>query len=91
MATVHYVDVAFIKVNKATGLPVLKDDPTQSLAAHMTVNDHEHRVLPGKDAAGAILTNSINYPTVKKYLELEAASGYSLQYMDQNKIITYSS
>ncbi len=35
------------------------------------------------------LTNSAGYPSVKLYLEREAASGYKLQHLDQTFCITY--
>lgn len=34
--------------------------------------------------------NTNGYPTLKEYLEREAADGYKLQHMDQSYIITYS-
>ena len=45
----------------------------------------DYLVIPDTD-----VPNSAGYPAVKTYLTLEAAGGFKLQYMDQNKIITYA-
>jgi hypothetical protein len=42
-----------------------------------------HLVMPNGQ-----VPNSVNYPTIKSYLESEAASGYVLEMMNQTTIIT---
>lgn len=80
---IHVVNVGFLKVD-AVGNVIPKGNATTPISAHLS-SGHEHRVLP--DAA---IPNSADYPTVKTYLEAEAADNYILNHMDQTTIITYS-
>lgn len=79
---IHVARVGFLNVD-ATGTVVKKDDPNVTIKQQMQTST-EHRVL--EDAA---IPNTSGYPTVKAYLEAEAANDYVLEYMDQNTIITY--
>ena len=80
---IHYVNVAFRRVNSVTGQVVSADDPATTIGAMLRTHS-EHRVTPDVN-----VPNSAGYPTVKQYLEAEAADGFKLQYMDQTQIITY--
>lgn len=58
-------------------------------ASSTTINQlknthHEFLIIP--DAA---IPNSAGYPTIKEFLELEAANNYVLRHLDQNTVITY--
>lgn len=79
---IHVARVAFLAVD-ALGNVVSKDNPTNTISMQLS-GSHEHRILQDDTIA-----NTAGNPTVKRYLELEAASDYILQYMDQNTIITY--
>lgn len=79
---VHVVRVAFVKVDGA-GQVLSKEDPNVTIKQQL-LGSHDHRIIP--DAG---VPNSATRPTVKAYLEAEAASDYVLEYMDQNMIITY--
>jgi hypothetical protein len=37
------------------------------------------------------IPNTAGYPTIKRYLELEASINYKVQYMDMSFIVTYGS
>ncbi len=80
---IHLVNVQFIGVD-AVGNVVDKNDRSTAITQVLNTS-HEHRVIP--DAA---VPNSSGYPTIKAYLELEAASNYILAHLSQNMIITYS-
>lgn len=80
--SVHIVNVGFLKVD-ASGNVIDKNSTTTTIKTHLT-SSHEHRVIP--DAA---IPNSLNYPDVKTYLELEADADYVLNHIDQTTIITY--
>ena len=80
---IHYVNVAFRRVNSDTGQVVSPDNPSTTIAMMLRTRD-EHRVV-----SDASVPNSAGNPTVKQYLEAEAADGYKLQHMDQTQIITY--
>lgn len=80
---IHYVTVMIASVSKSTGKVLFKDDATNRLSDYFSTVS-EHRVV-----ADSAVASSATNPTVKQYLELEAAAGYKLQYMDQNKIVTY--
>ena len=80
--SVHIARVAFLQVD-AVGNVVSKDSITNTINMQLS-GSHEHRIL--QDDA---IPNTAGNPTVKRYLELEAADDYVMQYMDQNTIITY--
>ena len=79
---IHVARVAFLAVD-ALGNVVSKDSITNTISMQLS-GSHEHRILQDDT-----ITNTVNNPTVKRYLELEAAANYVLQYMDQNSVITY--
>ena len=81
-AAVHYVNTQFINVD-ALGNVVDKSNSSTTINKVRSTGT-EHRVIP--DVA---IANSANYPTIKKYLELEAADGYVLNHISQNIIVTY--
>lgn len=76
----HVARVAFITVDSA-GDRLNKATATNKQI--MTANT-EHRVL--EDAA---IASTADNPTVKQYIEREAALGYIVSYMDQNTVVTY--
>lgn len=82
MAASHFVNVGLINIDVISGNPILKNAPTTTLGM-MLKTSTEPRVLPD-----ASVPNSANYPTVKAYLALEIAGGFSLKHMDQYVIIT---
>jgi hypothetical protein len=79
---IHVARVAFLAVD-ALGNVVSKDSITNTISMQLS-GSHEHRILQDDT-----IPNTVNNPTVKRYLELEAAANYVLQYMDQNSVITY--
>lgn len=79
---VHVARVGFLKVD-GLGNVVSKDDVSGTLASQLS-GSHEHRVIEDSSIA-----NTSGNPTVKAYLELEAADDYVLNHMDQTTIITY--
>ncbi len=81
---IHVARVGFFAVSKTTGQVVSKDSKITSIN-DVLETEHQHRVI-----VDAAIANTANNPTVKRYLELEAASNYVLRHMDQNTIITYN-
>lgn len=81
---IHIARVAFLPINKKTGLPVDKGSPTTTINDTLQT-EHRHVVLP--DVTNA--PNSANYPTVDAYLRLEATTDFVVYHMDQNMIVTY--
>jgi hypothetical protein len=79
---VHVARVAALNVDN-TGNVVKKDDPNVSLRQQLQTR-LDHRVL--EDAA---IANSSGNPSVKDYIEAEAADDYVVHHMDQTTIITY--
>lgn len=80
---IHVVTVAFQPISKVTGQRVDKN------AGSTTINDvlqteHQHVIMPDSN-----ISNSAGYPTVKEYLEAEAADGYIAHYIGQYMIVTY--
>lgn len=80
--SVHVARVTVLSVDHL-GNVLKKDDPSITLKQHLSTS-MEHRVL--EDAA---IPSTANNPSVKAYIEAEAASNYVLQYMDQTTIVTY--
>lgn len=80
---VHVARVGFLKVDGA-GNVIDKESPTTTIKEHLN-GAHEHRVIPNVTH----IPNTANSPTIKTYLELEAADDFVLEYMDQNTVITY--
>jgi len=79
---IHVVRVGYFSVD-VNGNKIDKNSAT------ITINQlkntrHEHLVIP--DSA---IASSANNPTVKQYLESEAALNYVLFHIDQSTIITY--
>lgn len=77
----HVVRTSFVSTDP-NGNRIDKNNTT--IKTMMTANT-EHRVIP--DSA---IASSANWPTVKSYIEAEAAIGYILAYLDQTMIVTYS-
>ncbi len=82
MIGIHIARTGFFNVD-GLGNVVPKDNPTYTLKQQMQTSS-DHRVIPDTSIA-----SSLNYPTVKAYLEAEAALDYVLQHIDQSTIITY--
>lgn len=80
---IHVVNVAFLAINKATGQPVDKNDPNTKIKDVMKT-EHKHVVLPDSSIA-----SSAGYPSIKTYLEREAALDYVANHISQNLIVTY--
>lgn len=81
---IHIARVAFLAVNKNTGVPVDKGDPATKIN-DVLQTEHRHVILP--DTTNA--PNSAGHPTVDAYLRLEAAQDYVVKHLDQNMVITY--
>ena len=77
----HVVRTSFVAVD-TNGVRIDKNNTT--IKTMMSANT-EHRIIP--DAA---IASSTGWPTVKAYIEAEAALGYILAYLDQTTIVTYS-
>ncbi len=80
---IHVVRTAFLTINRATNLPMKNDDVTVTLKGRMD-SESRHVVLPDDS-----IPNSLSYPAVPRYLELEASGNYVLHHIDQNMIVTY--
>ena len=79
---VHIARVAVLSVDHL-GNVIKKDDPNVTLKQHLHTH-MDHRVL-----ADAAIVNSANNPSMKDYIEAEAADDYVVHHMDQTTIITY--
>lgn len=82
--TIHYVNVGLVKLD-ATGTLVGSGNvstPTVSMNGMLNFTT-EHRVLPD-----LTIPSSSGYPTIKDYLEDEAALGFSVIQVAQYFIIT---
>lgn len=78
---VHTVRVGIFNVD-STGSRIDKDNQLTSIN-QLRYSRQEALVIP--DAG---ILNSNNYPSIKSYIEAEAADGYQLLYMDASFIIT---
>ena len=78
----HAVKLGLFSVD-STGTRIDKESGTTTIN-QMKSAELQHLVIPDTDVA-----NSAGYPTVKSYLELEAADDYVLGYISQYSIITY--
>lgn len=56
---------------------------------NLPINTMKNTSMDSLVIPDAAIPSSAGYPKIKTYLELEAASGYKLQHMDQTFIITY--
>lgn len=82
MAQVHVVRTAPFTVDSYNNR-IDKNNPTTTI--NDLKNTHlEHLVIPDDS-----IPTSSGYPTIREYLEAEAAIGFTLRYMDQTFIITY--
>lgn len=79
---IHIVRTGIVNVD-AMGNVLRKDDPSITIKQQIAT-ESQHRVLED-----ANIPNSVGYPTVKRYLELEADDYYVLRHIDQTTIITY--
>ena len=86
MVEIHHVNIRLVWLD-AMGNVVLKDSNTTSLEDIRRAVTQEHRIEP--NLTGSCSTaNSADWPTVRDYLALEAASGFAVAYMDQYQLIT---
>lgn len=79
---IHVVTIAFLAVDQ-NGNVINKCDCSTTIAQVMRTS-HQHVVLPD-----TTVPNSADYPTVPRFLQLEAADGYVLRHMSQNMIVLY--
>ncbi|MDB4490363.1 hypothetical protein N9045_02480 [bacterium] len=79
---VHIARVAAVSVD-ALGNVLDKADGSVTIAQHLKTS-LEHRMV-----VDAAIPNTAGNPTVKSYLEAEAADDYIMEYMDQNTVISY--
>lgn len=85
--SIHYANVGLVWIDP-NGNVIDKNDPSTKLSTfEQACLKQEHRVFPNLTGPGSTV-NSQGYPTVAKYLELEAADGFAFAYMDQTQIIT---
>lgn len=80
---IHIARTNFLPINRVTGQVVDKNSSDTKIKDVMQT-EHRHVVLP--DSSNP---NTANYPTVDRYLILEAASDYVLYHLDQNMVVTY--
>lgn len=79
---VHVARVALMPVDPTGNvIDKLAADTTNKI---MLTASSEHRMI-----IDANIASTTNNPTVKTYLELEAAANFVMEYMDQNTVITY--
>ena len=81
----HIARMAFVAVNRYTGMVVSKDDPTLPINAFLHT-EHQWRVIPDPS-----LPNTANWPTLATYLQSELVAGtepFGLMKLSQNMIIT---
>lgn len=55
-----------------------------------TINQLKNTKLEFLVIPDAAIPNSSGYPTLKEYLEAEAAANYVMSHMDQTTVVTYS-
>ena len=80
---VHYVRVGLFTVD-VNGARIDKSGSSASINT-MKSTSMEYLVIPD-----ASIPNSAGYPTIKHFVELEAASNYVVYHIDQSIIITYN-
>ena len=73
---VFTVDQNGQRINKSSGSATINQ---------LLNTSHEVLVIPDDS-----IPNSANYPTVKRYLELEAQRNYVLNHLDQTFVVTYN-
>ena len=83
MAQVHFARAGLFTVDQ-NGARLDKCCPTTSIN-ELKNTRQEFLVLP--DAG---IPSTAGYPTLKAYLEAEAAAGFILQYLDQSIVVTYN-
>ncbi len=81
MAQVHVANIGPVLINDLGGVV---DKDTMTIGQRMVANNQD-RVLPDTS-----IPNTATSPTLKKYLELEAAQGFILYHLSQNLVITYN-
>lgn len=76
--------IVYLKLADVTpgGTVVSKDDKTTTLNQIKT-STKQFRVIPDPD-----VPNSVNSPSIKDYIEAEAANDFQLMHLDQTFIIT---
>lgn len=81
--TVHVARLMICKID-AAGNRIDPNDKSTTINSMLSFST-ENRVIPD-----AQIPSSAGYPTIKQYLELEAAGSYKLQHLDQSFVITYN-
>ena len=81
---VHVVRVGLFTVDAANNQRINKNSPSTTFN-QLKNTSMEALVIPDSG-----IPSSAGYPTIKEYLEAEAAAGYTLRHMDQSFIITYN-
>ncbi len=79
---IHVARVGIFNVD-STGTRIDKNDASTTISQ---LKDTRQEALVIVDSN---IPNTAGYPTIKRYLELEAASNYKVQYMDMSFIVTY--
>lgn len=82
MAAVHVVSLEMVRVAR-DGSVYHITNTTKSIKETLTFST-DWRITPDTD-----IPNSANYPTLKDYLNLEAAAGFAPVQVTQNTVITY--
>lgn len=82
--TVHVAYLQLLPVD-SIGNVIDKNSPTTTVKRVLATSGTEPRVI-----VNAGIANTAGNPTIKAYLEAEAAAGFTLKHIDQTMIITYS-
>lgn len=80
---VHYAEIALIKVNTTTGA-VFDPNTSQASIKDRLKFDTQHRILKDTDNS-----NTNNFPDIRTYLQLEAASGFQPVQVGQSFVVTF--
>lgn len=80
---VHVVNVGYVKVGSDGSVLTKDQSANETIREHLNFS-HDHRVLPNSN-----VPNSLNYPSVDEYINLESAADYVVHHIDQYSIITY--
>lgn len=78
------IHVVYVMLRDVKSDGSVLDKATASITDMRTASDKQPRVI-----ADSAIASSAGHPTVKTYLEREAAAGYTLNHMTQTMIVTY--
>ena len=78
---IHVVNSGLFTVDHSDN--IIDKNSSDIKIATLSKTKMSHLVIPNGQ-----VPNSVNYPTIKSYLELEAVSGYVLEMINQTTIIT---